>query len=91
MPEEEGIKKRLLEIKQIRDNPEMFRPENTRNFKFSQVSAEVAKPSTAKEEEEKILILVSCNTTQQDSNLTILVFSALAPVVLERWSRQMCR
>jgi len=57
MPEEEGIKKRLLEIKQIRDNPEMFRPENTRNFKFSQVSAEVAKPSTAKEEEEKILIL----------------------------------
>jgi len=57
MPEEEGIKKRLLEIKQMRDNPEMFRPENTRNFKFSQVSSEVAKPSTAKEEEEKILIL----------------------------------
>merc|ERR1711862_1061808 len=57
MPEEEGIKKRLFEIKQMRDNPEMFRPENTRNFKFSQVSAEVAKPSTAKEEEEKILLL----------------------------------
>jgi len=57
MPEEEAIKKRLLEIKQMRDNPEMFRPENTRNFKFSQVSSEVAKPSTAKEEEEKILLL----------------------------------
>ena len=59
MPEEEQIKKRLLEIKQMRDNPEMFKPENTRNFKFSQVSSEVAKPSTAKEEEEKILLLVS--------------------------------
>lgn len=57
MPEEEQIKKRLLEIKQMRDNPEMFKPENTRNFKFSQVSSEVAKPSTAKEEEEKILLL----------------------------------
>ena len=62
MPEEEQIKKRLLEIKQMRDNPEMFKPENTRNFKFSQVSSEVAKPSTAKEEEEKILILVSVST-----------------------------
>jgi len=57
MPEEEQIKKRLLEIKQIRDNPEMFKPENTRNFKFTQVSSEVAKASTAKEEEEKILLL----------------------------------
>jgi len=57
MPEEEQIKKRLLEIKQMRDNPEMFKPENTRNFKFTQVSSEVAKPSTAKEEEEKILLL----------------------------------
>merc|ERR1719499_1863040 len=57
MPEEEQIKKRLLEIKQMRDNPEMFKPENTRNFKFTKVSSEVAKPSTAKEEEEKILLL----------------------------------
>jgi len=57
MPEEEQIKKRLLEIKQMRENPEMFKPENTRNFKFTQVSSEVAKPSTAKEEEEKILLL----------------------------------
>jgi len=57
MPEEEQIKKRLLEIKQMRDNPEMFSPENTRNFKFTQVSSEVAKPSTAREEEEKILLL----------------------------------
>jgi len=57
MPEEEQIKKRLLEIKQIRDNPEMFKPENTRNFKFTQVSSGVAKPSIAKEEEEKILLL----------------------------------
>merc|ERR1711892_132554 len=64
MPEEEQIKKRLLEIKQIRDNPEMFKPENTRNFKFTQVSSEVAKASTAKEEEEKILLLVSISITQ---------------------------
>jgi len=57
MPEEEQIKKRLLEIKQMRDNPEMFNPENSRNFKFTQMSSEVAKPSTAKEEEEKSLLL----------------------------------
>lgn len=30
MPEEEQIKKRLLEIKQIRENPDWFRPENTK-------------------------------------------------------------
>merc|ERR1719507_2796158 len=41
----------------MRENPELFRPENTKNYKFSQVSSEVAKPSTAKEEEEKILLL----------------------------------
>jgi|ERR1711974_596808 len=29
MPEEEHIRKRLLEIKQMRENPELFRPENT--------------------------------------------------------------
>jgi len=57
MPEEEQIKKRLLEIKQMRENPEMFRPENTKNYKFTQVATEVGKPSTAKEEEEKILLL----------------------------------
>jgi len=57
MPEEEHIRKRLLEIKQMRENPELFRPENTKNYKFTQVSSEVAKASTAKEEEEKILLL----------------------------------
>ena len=30
MPEEEQIKKRLLEIKQMRENPELFTPENTK-------------------------------------------------------------
>ena len=30
MPEEEQIKKRLLEIKQIRENPDWFNPENTK-------------------------------------------------------------
>ena len=30
MPEEELIKKRLLEIKQMREHPEQFRPESTR-------------------------------------------------------------
>ena len=58
MPEEEQIKKRLLEIKQMKDNPDWFREENTKNYKYSQVSGVVtAKPSTAKEEEEKILVL----------------------------------
>merc|ERR1712025_226436 len=57
LPEEEMIKKRLIEIKQMRDNPELFKPENTKNFKFVQVSKDVAKSSTAKEEEEKILLL----------------------------------
>jgi len=57
LPEEEMIKKRLLEIQQMRDNPDMFKPENSRNFKFLAVSSEVAKPSIAKEEEEKILLL----------------------------------
>ena len=32
MPEEEQIKKRLLEIKQIRENPDWFNPENTKVF-----------------------------------------------------------
>jgi hypothetical protein len=57
MPEEEQIKRRLIEIKQMRDNPEMFRPENSKNYKFTKVSEEVARPSGAKEEEEKILLL----------------------------------
>jgi len=57
MPEEEQIKKRLLEIKQMRDNPDWFKVENTKNYKYSQVSTETAKSSTAKEEEEKILLL----------------------------------
>ena len=30
MPEEEQIKKRLLEIKQMKENPELFTPENTK-------------------------------------------------------------
>ena len=30
MPEEEQIKKRLLEIKQMRDNPDLFKLENTK-------------------------------------------------------------
>ena len=30
MPEEEQIKKRLLEIKQMKENPEWFSPENTK-------------------------------------------------------------
>ena len=30
MPEEEQIKKRLLEIKQIRENPDWLNPENTK-------------------------------------------------------------
>lgn len=57
MPEEEQIKKRLLEIKHIRENPDWLNPENTKNFKYSKVSGETAKPSIAKEEEEKILLL----------------------------------
>lgn len=57
MPEEEQIKKRLLEIKQMRDNPDWFKIENTKDYKYSQVSTSTAKPSTAKEEEEKILLL----------------------------------
>jgi len=57
MPEEEQIKKRLLEIKQMRDNPDWFKLENTKDYKYSQVSTSTAKPSTAKEEEEKILLL----------------------------------
>jgi len=57
MPEEEQIKKRLLEIKQMRENPELFTAENTKNFKYSQVSTETAKHSIAKAEEEKILLL----------------------------------
>ncbi len=35
MPEEEQIKKRLLEIKQIRENPDWFNPENTKVQKHS--------------------------------------------------------
>ena len=32
MPEEEQIKKRLLEIKQMRDNPDWFKLENTKEL-----------------------------------------------------------
>ena len=35
MPEEEQIKKRLLEIKQMRDNPDWFKVENTKVLKKS--------------------------------------------------------
>ena len=34
MPEEEQIKKRLLEIKQMRENPELFTQENTKVGSF---------------------------------------------------------
>ena len=33
VPEEEMIRRRLLEIKQMREHPEMFRPENTYSHK----------------------------------------------------------
>jgi len=57
LPEEEHARKRLVEIRQMRDNPELFKPENSRDWKFSQVSSELAKPSIARAEEEKILLL----------------------------------
>lgn len=57
LPEEEQAKKRLVEIKQMRENPELFRPENSRDWKFSQVFSQISKPSTARAEEEKILLL----------------------------------
>lgn len=38
MPEEEQIKKRLLEIKQMRENPEWFRMENTKVVEISSAS-----------------------------------------------------
>ena len=38
MPEEEQIKKRLLEIKQMRENPELFTPENTKVLTLTEFS-----------------------------------------------------
>ena len=38
MPEEEQIKKRLLEIKQMRENPELFTPENTKVLTLTESS-----------------------------------------------------
>ena len=35
MPEEEQIRKRLLEIKQMREHPEQFLPESTRRSQLS--------------------------------------------------------
>ena len=59
MFQEEQAKRRLVEIRQIRENPDLFKPENSRDWKFSQISQELAKPSTARAEEEKILLLVN--------------------------------
>ena len=84
MPEEEQIKKRLLEIKQMKDNPDWFREENTKNYKYSQVSGVVtAKPSTAKEEEEKILVLRLSSrgiteVEQTDVQVTRYIYSTLS-------------
>ena len=84
MPEEEQIKKRLLEIKQMKDNPDWFREENTKNYKYSQVSGVVtAKPTTAKEEEEKILVLRLSSrgiteVEQTDVQVTRYIYSTLS-------------
>ena len=42
----------------MRENPELFKPENSRDWKFAKVFSELVKPSSARAEEEKILILV---------------------------------
>jgi len=57
LPEEERIKRRLLEIKQMKEHPEMFLPENSYYHRFAQVAEEAAKISAARKEEEKILLL----------------------------------
>jgi len=57
LPEEEHARKRLVEIRQMRENPDMFRPENSRDWKFSLVSSDIPPPSAARAEEEKILLL----------------------------------
>ena len=38
--QEESIKRRLLEVKQMRENPEFFKLENTRGFKFTNISSQ---------------------------------------------------
>lgn len=57
LPEEDQAKRRLVEIRQMRENPELFKPENSRDWKFTMVFSELVKPSSARAEEEKILIL----------------------------------
>jgi len=57
LPEEEHARKRLIEIRQMRENPELFAPENSRDWKFSKVSSDIPGPSMARKEEEKILLL----------------------------------
>ena len=46
MPEEEQIKKRLLEIKQMRENPELFTPENTKVQTVIQIRRTIAHRSS---------------------------------------------